>query len=293
MISLDFDYSSSSKVANAEKVINQHFPYESFKAYFDCENILLTDYRESECHNAMAILKSYDGTTIAIDNCNCGYSGHGPCNTAAILTMIGISKDQSEQLTAEHSAIELYFDEKGRIIPYKTNLDHVFESRSLDVPFGKIDLREIDLSDPINRAMYLINPKGKQMLVLFQLIQVMQPTSFSYYVGCNNTRFINFPFQNLWLSQNKNFSEKLSFIAIKGNAFDTICFVDRNRAKTLINDIAVSLNSIAPFVETSVGKLSILLHEKRPQTKWDKLCAITKEILQPDEIYSQRSLKRK
>lgn len=293
MLMIDFDYHSRSKIQEAEELIKKHYPFESFKTYFDWENLLLTDYRETECYSTIAILKSYNGNILVFTNCNCGYGGYGPNNTVELLLLLGIARIDAEKYVFANNAVELYFNKDGCVIDKKTNLINTFESRMDNCPLGKINLNMVDFIDAKERTMYLIEPTGDKLFALMQLLQVMCPVNLSYYIGDDNSEYIDFSFEDLILPRQKRVRKDHAFISIKGSAFNTVCFFKRERAKSSINNITAALNLRPPFMEVSLGGLSCLIPPKTIQSKFDKVRVILNEFFNPHEGYAQQSIEQR
>lgn len=285
---IDFQHYSSDKVKTAKEAIEAHFPFKYFKTYFDWENLLLTDYRESECYNAIAILKSYDGTTLVFENCNCGYGGTGPNNTVALLSLLSIDEKQAQNYVFHNSAVELYFNPDGSL-DY-VNLHNTFESRKEHCPITQIDLNKIDFSDSASRTMYLIDPSEDSIIVLMQLLHIMEPTSISYYIGNDNSKYIDVELDVPLMLSKKRVEKNYSFASIKGNSFNVVCFFKPDNAKSFINNIMSALQLPSPFMELTVGGLSCIVPRQKINSTYNKVKILIKELLNKREIYSQSAI---
>lgn len=241
-------------------------------------------------------MECYDGTVIVVKNCNCGYGGVGPNNTVDLLRLLGIEKAEAEKYVFQNSAVELYFDEDNQIIQERTNLANTFESRESPCSFGKIDLHTIDYFSSEERTMYLIDPNGATIYALVQMLQVMEPMSLSYYVGQDNSKYIDLPdlpARTLTKHRRRAPPSRYSFALIKGFYFDVVCLFKLEVAKTVINNIAMLLELSPPFHEVALWGLTFLTKESLGSSRWDKLLAMLKQLKSEPEIYVQQSVEQK
>lgn len=252
MISIDFNKERSPGAAESNvELIARHYPYKSFKTYFDSENFLLTNFREMDFCDAVAILKSYDGIVVIVENCNCGYGGRGPHNTNRLLELLKVPAEDAEKYIY-NNAIELYFDKSGLLINEKTVLTAPFESREQNLKSGQIYIGNISYSDTENRKMYLINPSGEELFTLLQLIEVMHPMSYNYFTGSDNTRYIDVSILENTLSAPHQHLDHMSFFIIKGKLFDVVVLYQHTLARCYANNILIALGQEPIFRELTL-----------------------------------------
>lgn len=258
MIIIDFDRSLCEKEYNDSKAtLAQHYPYKSFKTYCDSQNFLLTNYRETDFYNCVAILESYDDTVVIAENCTCGYSGHGPHNTIDLLKLLRVSQQQACEYVL-NNAVELYFDKSGNIIEDKTNLTGIFESRQQYLKFGQINIANITYANTSSRKMYLVNPTGDSLYTLLQLIKAMQPMSYNYYIGKNSNDYIDVSFVQSEIFGRNVSIDKMSFFSIIGTFFDVTVFYDYSYAHIYTNNILLALGESPAYQEFELLGLTVL-----------------------------------
>lgn len=294
MLEYDWDIHSRKHIESAEE-IKKHFPYRSFKTYFSRENFLLTNHRETNFSNAMAVLESYDETVLFINSCNCGYRGHGPSNTVSLLNILNVPKDLAERYVFNHNAVELEFDEDGSLKDYKTNLWGLFDSRNHELLRGQIDVDEITFSDVENRTMYFLSPKGQALCNVVQLVNIMKPTNFSYFIGNDNKSYIDFTYVQDLLSRSGKYYklETYSFFMIKGELFDVVCICEEKSIRTFINWFAHMLNITPPFKEVEFAKATFMVSaDKDCSNKVKKIISVIQSAGEKRNFYRSFPLQR-
>lgn len=192
-------------------------------------NFWLTEYL-TDLHTHF-VLEKKNGERIDSDGINCGYPGTGPRGTEKIFDVLGIS-EKYPGLPLCSSGFSLSFADEN--IKLKDNITFFYEDNK---KFGKIKkygfctnaYSEIHYD---SRKIYLIEPQIHNFTGMLNLIQVMKPYHFSFYIGNespldNQYRIYRPDFKNTRMKFGGIKAHGVNMV-IKGNVFDICCLIDKD-----------------------------------------------------------------
>ena len=178
-----------------KKVWENEWKLKRITTFFSKPNFLITKYPIDS--NVGAILETYDGTLIYIDDALCGYTGGGTSLTVDIIKHCIGFEDNNASLSSliyKNDAVSLEFDEDGTpdfenvdtsylfLDKVRTNVDNPLKKTppADEIPDGKIVSGfncEVDLN---NQEILFFNPQKYYFNGLLNLIRLMDDCVLTY-----------------------------------------------------------------------------------------------------------------
>lgn len=229
------------------------------------------------------IIQNDQDQFLMFSSLTCGYYGEGPRGTAAILKYLGVTERDAEECFT-HSSIKITFSEGGK---YAISFPKTFFGNSEQDRFPLNDFCNISVGD---RRIIMVNPQKHNLIGLFSLFHLMNPTSMDYLMGkpdyylCNNTWTKDLiEDHTIRINAPPPYVEGVNLI-IYGDLLDVWCLVDRRSLTSFINSITMYIDGIPVLPETHIGALSLSCRER---SKWYRLVKFLQFIFKQKTVDEQ------
>lgn len=246
--------SSPESVEYFKKHLADFAPIKKFTSFFDSENFLLTEYRVS-MQSVHTVVENFRGGTIEFTGLICGYNGAGPRCTIEVLTLLGINREEAEQLIL-NDAVRIEFCYEQETVKYSCNTDVFFNGNVRNKELEGMNIGKYCWSNIVQREVYVINPELHSFNALLDCLHIMKPLLFEYVVGKRNylIRCTDMPeFMNPYHPRQYPQGTEGVNLIIRGEMFDVKCFIDNHFFRGTLNAIYLYLTKASLFEETDVA----------------------------------------
>lgn len=230
-----------------------------FTCFFDNANFMMTKYSlaDSSVHT---VIENASGNTLQFSSLMCGYSGHGPSQTAKILRLLGLPGDEADTLSYNYKGLQITFPYKGNV-----DTDIWFESSPARATIHGIHL-DCHTFTSILRRVVIFNEAESALRNVLSCFHVMKPYSIQYSLNQSSPLISRGEIFNSGLlpyvsADVEAHLQKIDLI-VQGEEFEIYCGFSRSALVGTMNAIYFYLTGEPLFFEARTAHTVVLANEQ-------------------------------